>query len=178
MNLLDIVVLTIIGSFVALGLWKGLIKQLFSLAGIIIGYIAAISFYEQISTFFTSLDKDIASIVSFIAIFVSCILLSSLVGLFVGKLIKIADLSWLNRVAGGLLGFLKGLLILMIIVVILVAFLPSESKVLRNSVTLPYVMSVAQVINNIIPMHIKDNFEEKLEELRSYWLQKEIKKFH
>ncbi len=178
MNPLDIVVLTIIGSFVALGLWKGLIKQLFSLAGIIIGYIAAISFYEQISTFFTSLDKDIASIVSFIAIFVSCILLSSLVGLFVGKLIKIADLSWLNRVAGGLLGFLKGLLILMIIVVILVAFLPSESKVLRNSVTLPYVMSVAQVINNIIPMHIKDNFEEKLEELRSYWLQKEIKKFH
>jgi membrane protein required for colicin V production len=174
MNHLDIIVLTIIGALFAFGLWKGLIKQLFSLAGILVGYVAALEFYEQSALYFSGLDENVAKITGFILIFVICIILSSIIAAVVGKIVKFAELSWLNRVAGGLLGFVKGFLITGIIVLVLVAFLPSESRLLRNSVMLPYMMTAAEMAEEFIPENIMNDFMKKLEELKTYWIQKEL----
>lgn len=176
MNLLngfDIFVLAVIGLGVGMGLWKGLVKQIFYLGGIIVGYIAAMKFYLSVSTVFSHTGSNMARIVSFLGIFILCILLFSVAGYFLGRILKIGGLSWLNRLGGGTLGFVKALLVIIIATIVLVAFLPSDSTLLRNSSTLPYIISATQMIKRSIPVEIKEKFSRKADEIKSYWIGKQ-----
>ena len=99
--------------------------------------------------------------------------MTSIAGHFLGKVLKSGGLSWLNRLGGGFLGFLKALLIIIIVTTVLIAFLPSDSAILRNSVTLPHIISVTQIVNRSIPSEIKEKFTRKSEEIKKYWLEKQ-----
>jgi len=173
LNGFDIFVLAVIGLGIAMGLWKGLVRQLFYLGGIIIGYIAAGKFYLPVAAVFSKTDSNLAKAVSFLAIFILCILLFSVAGHFLARLLKIGGLSWLNRLGGGFLGFVKALLVIVIVTIVLVAFLPSDSTLLRNSMTLPYIISTTQFIKRYVPAEMKEKFSRKADEMKNYWIEKQ-----
>ncbi len=173
LNGFDIFVLAIIGLGVGMGLWKGLVKQIFYLGGIIAGYIAAMKFYLPVSAAFSHTGSNMAKTVSFFGIFILCILLFSFAGYLLGRILKIGGLSWLNRLGGGTLGFVKALLVIILVTIVLVAFLPSSSPLLRNSVTLPSIISVTQMIKRSIPVEIKEKFSRKADEIKNYWIEKQ-----
>ncbi len=172
MNGFDIFVLALVGLGIGMGLWKGLVKQIFYLGGIIIGYIAAGKFYVPVSAVFSKTGSNVVKAASFLGIFILCILLTSIAGHFLGKILKLGGLSWLNRLGGGFLGFVKALLIIIMVTTVLIAFLPSDSALLRNSVTLPQIISVTQIVERSIPSEIKKKFTRKSEEIKNYWIEK------
>ena len=47
----DIIVLAVIGILTIIGLWKGVVKQLFGLLGVVAGYLLAMRFYQPCSKF-------------------------------------------------------------------------------------------------------------------------------
>jgi membrane protein required for colicin V production len=151
---------------------KGMIKQLFTLAGIVAGYVLAIKFFESAAKQLASPGSGISKIVCFLLIFIVCIIAASIAGSFAGRVFKIAGLGWINRFGGILLGFLKGSLIVMIISVILVAFLPADSSLIHNSVTLPYIAFGIKITDKAIPRDIRKKYKEKLEEIKPHWLKK------
>ena len=173
LNGFDIFVLALVGLGIGMGLWKGLVKQIFYLGGIIIGYIAAGKFYVPVSAVFSKTGSNVVKAASFLGIFILCILLTSIAGHFLGKILKLGGLSWLNRLGGGFLGFVKALLIIIIVTTVLIAFLPSDSALLRNSVTLPHIISVTQIVNRSIPSEIKEKFTRKSKEIKNYWIEKQ-----
>jgi len=166
MNSLDLIITAIICIAIATGVWKGLIKQVVSLGGIILGYIIAVNYYERLSHFITVSDPGIRSIAGFAVIFISIILLLSIAGWFMERLLKGARLNWINRICGGALGFLKGALIVMIITVVLLAFLPAGSRLLNESRLLSYAVTVSKMAEFLIPEHIKDRYYKKIEEIK------------
>lgn len=176
LNNLDIIVLAIMGIGVGVGLWKGLAKQFFYLIGIILGYIVAVKLYAQVASLFSQNDSSISKAISFIGIFFCCIILTSMAGYFLEKVLKLGGLTWLNRLGGGFLGFMKGMFVVVIITTVLIAFLPSDSPVLIKSSMLPYVISVTQRINRAIPEEIKEKFNDKIEDVKRYWIGKQIEK--
>jgi len=163
----DIVALSVIGLTVALGLWKGLAVQVFGLAGLILGYILSVKYYLSAARLLPDISQGTARIAGFLAIFIACIIAAYILGRLLGKLLKIAGLGWANRLFGGVLGLLKGTLIVSVIMVVLVAFLPSDSVMMKQSVTVPYLVSVTRLFGAAIPEDIKARYKSRIELFRT-----------
>lgn len=159
----DIAALSIVGLTVALGLWKGLAVQVFGLAGLILGYILSVKYYLYAAGLLPDISQGTARIIGFLAIFIGCIIAAFILGRLMEKLLKFAGLGWANRLFGGVLGLLKGTLIVSVILVILVAFLPSDSRLMKQSVTIPYLVSVTKVFGAAIPEEIKTKYKSRIE---------------
>lgn len=151
-----------------------MVRQIFAVGGVICGYIIAVKYFEHLLGYLPDMDLGIKKIISFSGIFLICVISFSIVGWFLNKLFKFVGLGWVNRLCGGILGFLKGLLIILIMVVILIVSLPTESNILKDSVTLPYLTSVVKIIDGVIPQNIKNSYEKKIEEMKSYFLRKQL----
>jgi membrane protein required for colicin V production len=118
LNTLDIVIVAVAGLFALLGLRKGLVISLATLAGLLLGIWAAIHF----SNFFAGLIRDafhpsaawlpaIAFTVTFLAVLIGVYFL----GKALEKLIKLAGMGILNHAGGALLGLAKGVVLLSVV---------------------------------------------------------------
>lgn len=155
--------------FLASGLWKGLIKQALSLAGVVAGWYLAGRFHGMLSGLLHISNENIAALAAFMIILLSAMILSFILIRLLDKIIKEAGLNLSNRLLGGLAGVLKAGVIVICASLFLVAALPSDNKTLRDSVSLPIVMEVAEAATDFVPAKIKDQFTDKLKKLKNYW---------
>jgi membrane protein required for colicin V production len=162
MNTFDIIVIAIIGLMTLIGLWKGMVRQLFGLAGLIAGYMLAVRFHEPCSKFLTSFHPGTAKAISFIAIFLACILLAHIIAWVVGRFFAHSGLGFFNRIGGGLLGFLKGCIIIAVVVMVLTSFLPARNGLLKKSFTIKYVLPVTALLKKVTHEDIKAKYNEKI----------------
>ena len=169
MNLLDITIIAIIIITTVLGFWKGMQRQIFGLGGVVIGYIAATKLYEPVADLMSSKNSALAQIASFILIFIFAKLGISFTGWLARNLFKGITLTWLNRTGGALLGMLKGLIIIMIIILTVLAFLPADMSLIKDSATLPYIASMPKITSGLIPENIRNKYNDKVEKLQSKW---------
>lgn len=122
MTTIDIVFLIIIGAGAILGLFKGFIKQLATIAGLIVGLIAAKSLYLSLAEKISPMLDDsmtVAQIISFVAIWIAVPLAFLLVATLLTKAMAAISLGWLNRLMGLLLGALKYLLLIGLVINVL-----------------------------------------------------------
>jgi membrane protein required for colicin V production len=174
MNILDITIILIFIITTALGFWKGMQKQIFGLGGVVIGYIAAVKLYEPVAGLISSKDSSLAQIASFVMIFILGKLAISFSGWLARNLFKGITLTWINRTGGALLGMLKGFIIIMIIILTVLAFLPADMSLIKDSVTLPYIASLPKITSSIIPEAIRTKYNDKVETLRVKWAEREV----
>ncbi len=150
-----------------------MVRQLVTLAGVVAGYIISLKLYESVANILPKgMNPGTAKVLSFVLIFVACIIAAYIMGAIASKILKVAGLSWANRLGGSLLGFLKGFFIIAVIVTVLIAFRPPDNSFLKNSVTLPYVISGIRMISDIIPDDIRINYKDKVDDLKNDWIQK------
>ena len=174
MNPFDIFFVIVIGLAVAMGLWKGLARQVFALAGLIAGYFLALNFFSRLAPVFSMFDPAMAKIAAFMAIFVGILLLSSLLGFLLAKLVSVAGLGWLNRIGGAALGMVKGGLIVGIVALVLVVFLPPSSQLLESSGTLPLVLKGVTLAETTLPEDLGQKFRNRMKNLEQLRQRKEI----
>jgi membrane protein required for colicin V production len=160
--MLDIIVLAVVGVLTLIGLWKGMVRQFFGLLGLIAGYVLAMRFYQPGSKFLMTLHPTTARAISFIAIFLGCILVAHLIGWAVGRIFAVSKLGFLNRIGGGVLGFLKGCVLVSVAVVVLTAFLPADSSLFRESSTIRYILPVAMALTKVTRGDIAARYYEKV----------------
>jgi membrane protein required for colicin V production len=165
MNTFDIAVVVAVGGLTLLGLFKGMVKQLVALAGVVAGYMAAMRFCEPASRFLTSFRPGTAKVISFVAIFFACIFCAHIIAWAVGKLFGISGLGFLNRIGGGLVGFFKGWVIVSLVVMILIAFLPANSSIFKGSSAIKYILPVTGVMKNIAPEDVRARYNEKVKSI-------------
>jgi membrane protein required for colicin V production len=70
---------------------------------------------------------------------------------------KIVFLGWVDKLGGGLIGLLKGGIIVAVLVIALTSFLPPKSSVLKNSSLLPYVSGFSEVMMELVPSDFKSS---------------------
>ena len=158
----DIIVIAVIGILTIIGLWKGMVRQLFGFAGLVAGYMLAMRFYQPCSKYLTSFHPGTAKAISFIAIFLACILVAHIIGWVVGRFFAISGLGFLNRIGGGLLGFLKGCIIVAVIVMVLTAFLRGNSSLFKKSSTIKYILPIVAQLKKVSHEDIKTKYNEKV----------------
>jgi membrane protein required for colicin V production len=165
MNALDIIFLIVLGVTTAYGIWKGMISQVLSIAGIVVGYILASHYYIRLAEQLKFSDPTLGKIVSFVIIFIACVLAAAILSWLMNKLFKLPGLGMINSFLGGLVGFVKGLLLITVAALLLIAVLPQNSPVISKSVTLPYVLRAIRSAESWIPREIKDQFYKKIDSL-------------
>jgi len=142
------------------GIVQGVVRQLFSWTGIILGHVAGVKYYEAAQQRL-NLDFPHAEIVAYLLIFIGIYLVFRLVGLFIEQWVRGSELSGTDRAAGMLAGFVKGALLSVLLVFVLVILLPRDTGLLRKSTLAPRAMVAANWVAKIFPEKIRDTFQAK-----------------
>ena len=107
MNFLDLLIAIPLGFLIFKGYKKGLIYELASLAGIVIGSLLAVRLANWFSALI-GLDGENALLIAFFIIFIAVIILSLFAAKLVERFVKLMHVGIVNNLAGALFGLLKG----------------------------------------------------------------------
>lgn len=132
MNFLDLLIAIPLGYLIFKGYKRGLIFELTSLAGIVIGSIVAVRMANWFSML-VGLEGKNAILVAFFILFVGVVVLALFVGKFIERFIKLIHVGFVNNLAGAILGMLKGVCIVGVLLYY-VAIIDLREKVLTRDI--------------------------------------------
>jgi membrane protein required for colicin V production len=162
MNTFDIIIVIVVGFSILRGAWRGLIRQIIGLVGVAAGYIAASHYYGVLATrFLPGFSPMIGHIAAFLAILIACTMAASILGWAIAKPTHITGSGIFNKISGGLLGAVKGCFIVAVATMALIAFLPLNHSVLKNSRTLEHIQPMARFVSSTAPKSIKARYDDK-----------------
>ena len=122
MNYIDVIILIILGISMVTGFVNGFIKEIASLAALILGIWGAIRFSSftagKLYDYF-DMSGNYVGIISFIVTFAVIAIGIHFAGMLVDKLVKAVALGFVNRLLGIAFGLIKAVLILSVIFVVL-----------------------------------------------------------
>ena len=171
MNLFDMLAIVILAFCVIRGMFRGLIKEISSIIGVLAGFYAAYTYYtfpaDLLSRWFS--DPAHVNIVSFLLIFCTVFLVISMLGVVIKYVLNIAFLGWFDRVCGIGFGLVKGILLVSVLLIIFTAFLPRGAPLVKESVLAPHMAMVSERMARVVSRDMKQQFAEKIEELKKAW---------
>ncbi len=171
MNTFDIVIIIIFGFCMIRGFFRGLIKELSSIIGVLGGFYAAYTYYMQVAIPLSGWiqNDSYRNILSFLIIFCAVFLIISILGVIIKYILNIAFLGWADRICGTGFGLIKGVLIVSVLLIAFTTFLPKGAPVIKNSLLAPHVRMVSEKMVKVVPAEMKRNFLSKMEELKKFW---------
>ncbi len=152
MNVLDIIFAVLLVLGLIRGLMVGLVRQVASVAGLVVGGYAAYFYYPEISSFLAGWIQKTTyrDVVAYILIFISVYFIIMMVARLVQFLMKVSMTGWLNRLLGMALGFLKAAIVCAIVLIVIDLFLPSQVAFVENSLLAPYLQIIADFLRQTI----------------------------
>lgn len=158
MTWLDYAVLGVFAVSLALGAWRGLVRELLSILGWVIAFLAANllagplgpAMPEAIPT------PELRVAAAYVAIFVASLVVTSLLGLLLSKIVSAVGLGGLDRLLGAGFGAARGLLI--VLAAALVAGLTSAPRqpYWKDSVSGPPLAQVAVALKPLLPQTLAE----------------------
>lgn len=171
MNLFDMVCIIILGYCLVRGIFRGLIKELSSIVGVFGGFYAAYTYYMKVGKLFSSWISNTSylNILSFLIIFCGVFIIISIIGVIIKYLLNIAFLGWVDHICGAVFSTIKGILIVSMLLMILTAFLPKNTPLIKNSLLSPIISSVSEKMSKVVSKDMKREFVAKIEEYKKAW---------
>ena len=171
LNYLDIIAVLIVLISVATAVAKGLILELLSLASVILGLFLAVLFYPQLAGMLVILGLDgdyVAEFVAFVMIFVGTLVAGAIISGAVNRVLKHLHLKWMDRLLGGVFGFLRGYLINAVVFLALTSF-QIRQDLLAESRLAEFFLAGARILVIFIPEDLKEQFLEAYDWLLERW---------
>ncbi|MDH5210214.1 MAG: CvpA family protein [Betaproteobacteria bacterium] len=108
----------ILGGFlvsIAWGAWRGLVREVISVAAWVLAFLGANYFGSPLSEVMPASipSPELRVLIAFVAVFVVILAVCTLLGQFLRKLVKVAGLGELDHVLGGMFGVARALVILL-----------------------------------------------------------------
>ncbi|MDR1169715.1 MAG: CvpA family protein [Prevotellaceae bacterium] len=136
---------------VIIGFTKGFVRQLLGLAGIFVGTYCAYKLSLKLTGWWHghfNVDAEIMKIIVFIILSAIIYTLVIWLAVLLGKLLKMAMLSWVNKLFGMFLGAIKVILIFSALAYAIhyLKLTGMEMKDIDNSIAYDYLISIANSI--------------------------------
>lgn len=164
---LDWVGIVLVVLLVLMGLWRGMWWQIIRLAGLIAAVALARTFGADFSTWISrqwpDLSGRLAHGTAWVVIFLAALLVATLLGLFGQKLIEAMKLGTANRVGGGLIGALTGILIHLAVLVVICQLAPEAfvGRVMAGT----YSEKLVETVGNRWPVVVDGEAAAEIERL-------------
>jgi uncharacterized membrane protein required for colicin V production len=168
MAFIDIIFIVIIAAFVFFGLFFGFVHTLGSLVGVVVAIIFSSRLVEPAMDTFGFLfgGGDAAKIILFIIIF---FVISRLVGIIFWVIGKVWDImsfipfaKSIDRLLGGLLGFVEGIIVVGVILFYATQVLPENTltTVLETSFMAKYLIGATGMLQSFFPVAATQAIEQ------------------
>lgn len=160
---LDWLIVAVVLLSMLLAASQGFFYELFSLAGVVIGYLLAAWGYTRLAPLFAPFVKSawVADIAGFLTIFIAVALLAGIIGRLARWFFKEAGLRWVDRLLGAAFGLLRGVLVVGVLLLALTTFAPGAQFLARSEVA-PYALVVARAAIWVAPGQVRARFDEGL----------------
>lgn len=172
MHWLDIVLGAVLIIAILNGIRHGFARTAIGFATFIVALFCGLWFYgvagERLQDYLGS--AQVSNLLGFLLIFCAVVALGAVAQFFVDRAVKAAQLSWLNRILGGVFGAVQGVLIAAVLVLGAMAFPAKEPpKAVTESRLAPYVIDTARVMVALAPREVKDAFHNSYERIEKIW---------
>lgn len=173
MNFFDLCVLIILGFCLVRGGFKGLVREVSGIVGVVAGFYGAHTYYMRLTPYVESLipSVQIQKLVCFFVLFCLILIAVGLLAFLIRKLLHIVFLGWVDRTFGAVFGAAKGVLIATVLFIMTASFVPDGITHMKDSRTAPYLSKVADALTLFISQNSKTDLSSKLEGLKKTWSQ-------
>jgi membrane protein required for colicin V production len=163
----DWIILVVILVSVAQAASSGFFQEAFGIAGLVFGYLLAAWQYHRLAERFAPYVNSpwLGEIIGFLVIFLAVMILAGIAGRIARWIMREAGLSFFDRFLGGVLGLLRGCLIVAVVLVSMAAFTPT-SRYLAGSEWAPYFLVVGRAAIWVAPSDLRGRFYQGLELLQ------------
>ena len=163
MTIADWMICAVVLLNVVAAAMQGFFAEALAIAGLIAGYLVAAWQYRVLAEWLERYLKNpwLAEILGFLIIFFAIVLIFGIAAKIARWIMKEAGLSGFDRFLGGVLGLLKGGLMVAVILMGLPAFQPT-SKLLENSQLAPYFLVVGRAAIWLAPSELRARFYQGL----------------
>ncbi len=156
MNWLDFAILLFLSIFTYRSYKKGVTKEVFGIAGLIIGLIGAYYYFTPLGMILEEYVKEpiVAKVIAFVVIFLFTNLFIRWIGSLLEKFLKGIHLGFINKILGAALGLVKGYIIVLLILIgftflLRAISIPPVEKSLNSSQLVTFSM------NNVLPKFLE-----------------------
>lgn len=171
MNGFDVLVLVIILFCMIMGYFKGLIREVSGIIGVVVGFYGANTYYQILTPHLETLVETpgVRSLICFLVLFCGILILIGLLAALIRKLLRLVFLGWVDRFFGLVFGTAKGGLIVSVLFIMMMTFIPDNAQFLSGSKTVPYVSRVANAMTLFLSQNMKTDFSKHLEGIKANW---------
>lgn len=167
MHWFDVCVIVLLLASTVYSLIRGLTRELFSFASFTIAFVLAHRYYSLVSTQISGFIENniVSDVLSFGIIFILSAIIISQIGKFVRNLLyKAKTLSFTDRVAGGVLGFAKALLIITVIMIPIGLVPVVKEEIFTRSKFAPHILNLSKELSKISysENNILESFQNKI----------------
>lgn len=153
MTWLDYAALTILVASVLWGIWRGLVREVISIAAWVLAFLGANLFAGPLGD---ALPKAIPSpeirvLVAFVVVFIAILAVCALVSRMLSKLVHVAGLGELDRSLGGFFGVARALLILLAFALVAGLTALPRQPAWRDSISGPLLAQAVLAIKPWVP---------------------------
>jgi membrane protein required for colicin V production len=117
MNELDYAIVVVMLVSFAIGAWRGAIREIINIGAWVMAFIVAHAFSADLAVYFADwiAEPVYRGVLAWIAIFVSVLVFGSLLASLLSELVRKLGLSSLDRVLGAVVGFFRGVLVIVVL---------------------------------------------------------------
>ena len=153
MNFVDYILIAIVGLSMVLSLWRGFVREVISLIGLVLAFLAASRLSGRAGDYLGQWidNATIADGAGFAIVFVIVMLVVGLIGAVIRKLVDIADLTATDRTLGIFFGAARGMLLIALAFLVYTTISKPNSPWLKNSMLTPYAMELGDMLGGVIP---------------------------
>lgn len=153
MTSFDFVVIGIIGLSILLGLMRGGVKEILSLAAWVMSFLMAKTFADVAAGWLPAMitNPALRYLGGFIVIFVLVMAVAMLLSLLLAESLKAAGLGGLDRVLGLTFGAIRGMVIVLILVLLAGLTVLPKTEVWKNALLAPTLVKLAIMAEPWLP---------------------------
>jgi len=151
LNTFDILITIILVVSLVYSVFRGMVSEIFAFLAYIGGYLMAVNYQGEMIKLLGGLipNPTFTKLISFISIFALTVVVISLMGWGIRKLIhSTPGLSGMDRFLGGACGLLKGVVIAVALLFVLGLFPDYQKKALYGSQLAPLVQTARNILSN------------------------------
>src|ERR1700688_841395 len=122
MTLVDWIIVVVLAAAVLAGIARGFFRSAFSLAGLVLGLALAAWNYWRLAAVLKLVihSVEVADAIAFVVIALLVMAVAAILGSLLAKVFEKVGLGCLDRLAGGIFGFVEGVLFVMVCILVTV----------------------------------------------------------
>ena len=157
LNAFDWLLIALVAISTLAAFFRGFIKVLLSLAGLILGILLAswnyLSLATQLHGFITSFAA--AQVIAFLLILCIVLIVFAILASVLREAVSAVGLGFFDRLLGAAFGFLRGMLVGIAVMMAVIAFLPGSPWIKRSQLA-PYFLAGAHAVSFVVPQHFQE----------------------